>query len=66
MTNKVISIALVIMGVLATAIFIGFVLGLIFPSIITIILIALGLIYCGIAITCVWYIIYFAWTELRK
>lgn len=64
--NQVIWNMLAALGILSVAIFIAFLLSFIFSGIVAEVLLALGILYCGVAATGIIYILYFILKELRQ
>ena len=64
--NEVIWNLLAALGILSVAIFISFLLSFILPDIVADVLLALGILYCGLAATGIIYILVFILKELRK
>ena len=64
--NEVVWNMLAALGILSAVIVTAFLLSLIFPSIVAEVFFALGILYCGVAIACIIYILYFILKELRK
>lgn len=64
--NEVVWNMLAALGILSVVIFTAFLLSFIFPGIVAEVFFALGILYCGVAIACIIYILYFILKELRK